>query len=79
MSETGTVTHEQLKRLIVRVLNQQERHNTEIRIIRRELSRIDRMVSALQRSDIDRLDQETAMEDRLDALTRRLDRLEDET
>jgi uncharacterized membrane protein YccC len=78
MGESGGVTHEQLKRMLQRMLDEQERQSTEIRLVRQEMRRMDRLLWQLQRGDVDRRDAEENLEDRLAHISRRMDRLEDE-
>jgi hypothetical protein len=71
------VTMEILRRMMQRMLDQQEHERLEMQIMKRELKRIDRRLSALEHRDLDRADFEDAIETRFAHLARRVDRLED--
>jgi hypothetical protein len=77
MSGREPVSLELLHGMVQRVLDGQKLLREDNRNMRRRLSRIEHGLLALQRADVDRTESETATQDQIDALSARLEHLED--
>jgi hypothetical protein len=71
------VTLELLGQMMQRQLDALGMVRADVRQLRRKLDRIERSILALQRSDIDRTETEADTQEQIDALGRRVERLEE--
>jgi hypothetical protein len=70
-------TLELLPQMVQRVLDSQKMLREDNRQIRRRLSRMEHALLALQRAHVDRLERETDVQDQIDEMSTRLERLEE--
>lgn len=70
------VSLEWLGQMMQRQLDAQAMLRADVRQVRRKLDRIERSIHALQRADIDRVEADADTQEQLDAIGRRVERLE---